>query len=118
MQRALGELGAKAWLAGLRGDQTDHRSTLPILGLQDKRYKILPILHLSAKDIHAYLKAHDLPYHPFFDKGYTSVGDWHSSRPITADDTHPRDTRFGGLKQECGMHLPESTTEHLAAFAA
>jgi phosphoadenosine phosphosulfate reductase len=59
----------------------------------------------------SYLVAHDLPYHPLFDQGYVSVGDWHSSRPLTATDSHERDTRFQGLKQECGLHLPQSPEE-------
>ncbi|MGB6166734.1 MAG: phosphoadenosine phosphosulfate reductase family protein, partial [Geitlerinemataceae cyanobacterium] len=58
-----------------------------------------------------YLTAHDLPYHPFFDLGYVTVGDWHSSRPLMATDEHERDTRFGGLKQECGLHLPQTPGE-------
>ncbi|MEM9809050.1 MAG: phosphoadenosine phosphosulfate reductase, partial [Cyanobacteria bacterium P01_D01_bin.56] len=45
------------------------------------------------------------------DLGYTTVGDWHSSRPLTADDTDERDTRFHGLKQECGLHLPQTQGE-------
>ncbi|OKH21429.1 phosphoadenosine phosphosulfate reductase [Hydrococcus rivularis NIES-593] len=106
MQRALKELKATAWLAGLRSEQTDHRKTLQRVGMQGGRYKILPILYWSAKDIYEYLTAYNLPYHPFFDLGYVSVGDWHSSRPLTADDTNERDTRFKGLKQECGLHLP------------
>jgi phosphoadenosine phosphosulfate reductase len=106
MQRALKELNAIAWLAGLRKDQTDHRKMLDTVSQQGAHYKVLPILHWNARDIYQYLTAHDLPYHPFFDRGYVSVGDWHSSRPLTADDDHERDTRFHGLKQECGLHLP------------
>jgi phosphoadenosine phosphosulfate reductase len=106
MQRALGELKATAWLAGLRRDQTDHRKTLRPLTRQGDRYKVLPILDWNAKIIYEYLTKHDLPYHPYFDLGYVSVGDWHSSRPLTADDTNERNTRFKGLKQECGLHLP------------
>ena len=33
------------------------------------------------------------------DAGYATVGDWHSSRPVGADDHDERATRFGGLKQ-------------------
>ena len=77
------------------------------MGAQAGRLKILPILRWSSREIHAYLKAHDLPYHPLFDQGYATVGDWHSSRPVTADDAHERDTRFGGVKQECGLHLTD-----------
>jgi phosphoadenosine phosphosulfate reductase len=106
MQRALKELGATAWLAGLRSNQTDHRKNLQRVGIQGDRYKILPILNWNSKDVYEYLTAYNLPYHPFFDLGYVSVGDWHSSRPLIADDTNERDTRFHGLKQECGLHLP------------
>lgn len=105
MQRALRELGATAWLAGLRSQQTDHRKTLEIVGQQYGIHKILPILHWNSKDIYDYLQAHDLPYHPFFEQGYVTVGDWHSSRPLMASDLDERDTRFHGLKQECGIHI-------------
>ena len=111
MQRALEELGATAWLAGLRKDQTEHRQGLTRVEKQDTLYKIYPILDWNARDIYRYLTSHDLPYHPYFDRGYVSVGDWHSSRPLTADDDSERDTRFRGLKQECGLHLPQTSGE-------
>jgi phosphoadenosine phosphosulfate reductase len=111
MQRALQELGATAWLAGLRAGQTDHRKTLDRIGFQEGRYKLLPILHWHSKDVYEYLVAHDLPYHPLFDQGYVTVGDWHSSRPLMAGDEDERDTRFQGLKQECGLHLPKTPGE-------
>ncbi len=113
MQRALGELGATAWLSGVRADQTAHRARLPIVGRQGDRYKISPILRWTNRDVHRYLKRHDLPYHPLFDAGYATVGDWHSSRPVTVADADARDTRFGGLKQECGLHLDEAQAESL-----
>lgn len=111
MQRALKELKATAWLAGLRSDQTQHRKTLRKVDIQEGIYKIHPILNWHSRDIYNYLTTHDLPYHPFFDLGYVTVGDWHSSRPLTADDTDERDTRFNGLKQECGIHLPSTPEE-------
>jgi phosphoadenosine phosphosulfate reductase len=111
MWRALQELKATAWLAGLRADQTNHRNGLRRIEQQGDVYKLSPILYWNAKDIYEYLTAYDLPYHPFFDKGYTTVGDWHSSRPLAASDSSDRDTRFHGLKQECGLHLPLSPGE-------
>ncbi len=111
MQRALEELDASAWLAGLRAEQTEHRKTLRRVDRQWGRLKVLPILHWTARDVHEYLRAHDLPYHPLFEQGYASVGDWHSSRPFGAQDRHERDTRFGGLKQECGLHLEEPSAD-------
>jgi len=111
MQRALRDLKATAWLAGLRADQTEHRQTLNRIEKQAGLYKLLPILHWNAKDVYDYLTTHDLPYHPLFDQGYVSVGDWHSSRPLMASDDHERSTRFKGLKQECGLHLPKTPEE-------
>jgi phosphoadenosine phosphosulfate reductase len=106
MQRALKELEATAWLAGLRRQQTEHRQALDKVELQGNQYKVYPILTWNSRDIYHYLTAHDLPYHPYFDKGYVTVGDWHSSRPVMAGDENERDSRFHGLKQECGLHLP------------
>ena len=111
MQRALKELGVTAWLAGLRRDQTDHRKGLRYINRQEEIYKVLPILNWNSRDIYQYLQARNLPYHPLFDRGYMTVGDWHSSRPLTLEDGHERDTRFQGLKQECGLHLPQSDNE-------
>ena len=111
MQRALEELNATAWLAGLRREQTQHRQGLDRISKQEDIYKIHPILFWNSRDVYQYLTAHDLPYHPYFDLGYVSVGDWHSSRPLMADDTDGRSTRFRGLKQECGLHLPQTPEE-------
>jgi phosphoadenosine phosphosulfate reductase len=88
MQRALRELGATAWFAGLRAEQTNHRKTLSVIERQGFPYKVLPILNWTAEDIHGYLEEHNLPYHPLKEKGYATVGDWHSSRPMTDQDEH------------------------------
>ncbi|WP_026102623.1 phosphoadenosine phosphosulfate reductase [Pleurocapsa sp. PCC 7319] len=106
MNRALKELNAKAILAGLRREQTDFRQQLQTINLQGEQYKVLPILSWNAKNIYYYLQEYNLPYHPLFDQGYVTVGDWHSSRSLMAEDTNERLTRFRGLKQECGLHLP------------
>lgn len=111
MQRALKELGAKAWLAGLRANQTSHRQTLGRIAQQNDIYKLHPILSWHSRDVYKYLTAYDLPYHPLFDQGYVTVGDWHSSRPMTAADGDERATRFKGIKQECGLHLPQTQGE-------
>ncbi len=104
MKRALDELNVTAWLAGLRAQQTDYRRTLTEVTEQFGRKKYLPLLQWSTKEVHAYLKRHDLPLHPLFYEGYSTVGDWHMSRAMSNDDDDARDTRFLGLKQECGLH--------------
>jgi phosphoadenosine phosphosulfate reductase len=103
MQRALSEQGAQAWLAGLRRTQSSTREGLPVVSTQDGRIKVLPIADWSDRDIHRYLTENGLPYHPLWEKGYVSIGDVHTSRPLTADMT-PEETRFFGIKRECGIH--------------
>jgi len=106
LQRAFKELGITAWLAGLRAEQTDYRSTLDRIHQIDGRYRLLPILEWNSKRVEDYIERHNLPEHPLREKGYVSVGDWHSSRPLSAKDDTGRETRFQGMKQECGIHLP------------
>jgi phosphoadenosine phosphosulfate reductase len=111
MQRAIKDLGITTLFAGLRRGQTEHRKNLPYILHQNGQYNVYPILDWSAKDVHNYLQKNDLPYHPLREQGYMSLGDSHSSRPVTDDDTDDRNTRFRGLKQECGLHLPQSKEE-------
>ncbi len=120
LERAMREARATAWLSGLRRDQTSFRRTLSPLSHDGGRYKVLPILRWTSKDVYEYLDTHGLPYHPLFYKGYATVGDWHSSRPLEAGDSHERETRFSGLKEECGIHLPAQAAapETLVAAAA
>lgn len=103
MDRAVRELGATAWLAGLRRSQASTREALNFVQVQNKVTKVHPILDWDNRTVHRYLSQHGLPYHPLWDKGYVSVGDWHSSAPLQPGQTEEQ-TRFGGLKRECGLH--------------
>jgi phosphoadenosine phosphosulfate reductase len=103
MQRALAELNVGTWFAGLRRTQAGTREALPILAIHGNRYKLLPIIEWSNKDVHEYLTAHTLPYHPLWEQGYVSVGDTHSSKPLELGMTE-EETRFNGMKRECGLH--------------
>lgn len=106
LRRAMEELQPTGWITGLRADQTDFRRSLGRVGWDGARHKAMPILDWSRRDVYEYMTRHDLPQHPLWEQGYTTVGDWHSSRPVGAADSDDRATRFGGLKQECGIHLP------------
>jgi phosphoadenosine phosphosulfate reductase len=117
MNRALDELGVTATLAGLRRQQTNHRAGLRPIEAQGGRFKVSPILDWQQRDIHAYLQEHDLPYHPLHEQGYASIGDWHSTLPITAGQDE-RAGRFQGLKQECGLHLPANEQEDASRFSS
>lgn len=103
MNRAITQLNAQAWLSGLRRVQSNSREKRPAIEQQNKIVKLYPIIDWSDKAIYDYLTRHDLPYHPLWDQGYVSVGDWHSTSKLSAG-MRAEDTRFGGLKRECGLH--------------
>jgi phosphoadenosine phosphosulfate reductase len=103
LQRALKHLDAGTWFAGLRRQQSQSRADLPVARIQDGRFKIHPVIDWHNREVHRYLQRHDLPYHPLWEKGYVSVGDVHTSRPMELGMTE-EETRFFGLKRECGIH--------------
>ena len=110
MDRAVRELGATAWLAGLRRSQGSTREAVKVVQQQNTIAKIYPIVDWDNRRVHQYLTAHELPYHPLWEEGYVSVGDWHSTTKLL-DGMKEEDTRFGGLKRECGLHEVSGRTD-------
>ena len=103
MQRALRELGAAAWISGLRRQQAKSRQNLDVLLWRNGRCKVHPLIDWTDRDVFRYLTRHNLPYHPLWEQGYVSIGDVHTTRRL-ADGMSEEDTRFFGLKRECGLH--------------
>lgn len=97
----------KAWLTGIRRDQTKTRSQscivawLPHLNI----YKINPLANWTAADVNTYIEKHDLPVHPLWDQGYRSIGCAPCTAPISAQQDE-RAGRWPGMeKSECGLHI-------------
>ena len=111
MNRAITELKASGWISGLRRQQSESRKDLEVVVQQNKITKIYPIIDWDDQTIYQYLSENNLPYHPLWEKGYVSVGDWHSSSPLKADMT-PEETRFNGMKRECGLHLSTGALDY------
>lgn len=103
MQRALEELKVQSWFAGLRREQSSTRESRGVLESQNGHTKVYPIIDWNNRDVYRYLTEHGLPYHPLWDQGYVSVGDWHSTVPLS-EQLSEEQTRFGGLVRECGLH--------------
>ena len=103
MNRALGELDARAWLTGLRRSQSSSRKDLGVMKQQKKMWKMHPIIDWSDGEVEDYMRTFDLPEHPLQKRGYASVGDTHSTRRWISG-MKVEDTRFEGIKRECGLH--------------
>ena len=108
-ERAMEQLRPKAWLRGIRRQQADTRKAKQVVEFSRRYdcYAISPLLSWTSRDIHAYMKEHDLPYHPLRDQGYASIGcnPLSCTRPIRIGED-PRAGRWSGTdKLECGLHL-------------
>jgi phosphoadenosine phosphosulfate reductase len=109
--RAMRELTPRAWLRGIRRNQADTRRSRQIVEWSGRFncYALSPILNWTGREIPQYMKQHDLPYHPLYEKGYASIGCSPSSctRPIMPGED-PRAGRWSGqAKTECGLHLSD-----------
>ncbi len=104
LEHALQKYSIKCWGSGVRSQQTSNRKNMSYVDLIRGRISLRPLLGWSNKDIYYYMKDNDLPQHPLFNKGYSTVGDWHSSSP-ESDSKQGRKTRFNGIKEECGLHI-------------
>ena len=103
LENGLKRNNIKCWASGVRSSQTENRNKMQFLDVIRKRLSLRPLLNWTNKDIFYYMKKNNLPTHPLFVKGYSTVGDWHSSSPDSINKKG-RATRFGGVKQECGIH--------------
>ena len=107
LQRALA--GNKAWITGLRAQQSATRDGLPIRSFDDGNglEKFNPLADWSEKDVWAYLKLNQVPYNALHDKFYPSIGCAPCTRPVTPGE----DIRSGRWwwenadTKECGLHL-------------
>jgi len=104
LEPALEKFGG--WITGRKRYQTKERGVLPHFELtSDDRIKVNPLAYWSDEDVIAYRKAHDLPEHPLYGRGFKSIG----CAPCTSAVAEGEDARAGrwrGLdKKECGIHF-------------
>lgn len=104
LKRAL--TGPKAWISGLRREQSETRRHVQFLNPDHKfeNIKICPLIHWTEDDVWAYVQAYNLPYNPLHDQGYPSIGCEYCTLPVAAG----QDSRAGRWssfnKTECGLH--------------
>ena len=106
MRHALDELDVGTWFAGLRRAQSRSRRKTDVIQSSGSRWKVHPIADWTDHDVYRYLKRHDLPYHPLWEQGYVSIGDVHTTQSL-GDVASSEETRFFGLRRECGLHEME-----------
>lgn len=91
------------WFTGLRREQSPTRAGLQPVEPQGRLLKISPLFDWTWRDVWTYMTVHEIPAHPLYERGYTSIG----CAPCTslpADPDNLRSGRWGGRKLECGIH--------------
>uniref|UniRef100_L2FYS3 Phosphoadenosine phosphosulfate reductase n=1 Tax=Colletotrichum fructicola (strain Nara gc5) TaxID=1213859 RepID=L2FYS3_COLFN len=86
------------------------RDKIPIIEVDDERgvVKINPLVKWSFKQVQDYIKTHNVPYNDLLDRGYKSVGDWHSTVPVKEGEDERAGRWKGQQKTECGIHNKKS----------
>ena len=108
-QRAYRELNVNAVLTGRRKSQGAKRGDLDIIEIDDAGLiKVNPLANWSFDQVQDYAQSNDVPYNTLLDRGYKSVGDWHSTQPITEGEEERSGRWKGQTKTECGIHNPKS----------
>ncbi|MBC5767764.1 phosphoadenylyl-sulfate reductase [Ramlibacter albus] len=109
LQRALE--GKKAWITGLRREQSAARADVPLVDKSEPRVKLNPLANWTWNDVWHYIKLHKVDYNPLHDEFYPSIGCEPCTRAIAVGE----DFRSGRWwwedekAKECGLHVKEQT---------
>ncbi len=100
--------GKKAWICGLRKDQSVSRffSKMVEWDENNELVKVNPLINWTEKEVWAYIKVHNIPYNVLHDNGFPSIG----CEPCTRAIEPGEDIRSGRwwweneAHKECGLH--------------
>jgi thioredoxin-dependent adenylylsulfate APS reductase len=101
--------GYDAWITGVRRQQAATRAETAVVARDAEHEgltKIAPLASWTKDQVWAYIRERKLPYHPLYERGYTSIG----CEPCTRTTSEGEDERAGrwwwehGENKECGLH--------------
>lgn len=108
-QRAYRELQVNAVLTGRRRSQGGKRGDLDVIEVDEAGLiKVNPLANWTFQQVQEYIKTNNVPYNELLDRGYKSIGDWHSTQPIQEGEDERSGRWKGQQKTECGIHNPRS----------
>lgn len=101
--------GLDAWITGLRRDQWATRTNIRKVEIDHDHgaiVKLNPLAEWTGRQVWGYLRDNEVPVHPLYAKGFTSIG----CAPCTRAVEPGEDERAGrwwwetNAPKECGMH--------------
>ncbi|MGH7777315.1 MAG: phosphoadenylyl-sulfate reductase [Candidatus Dormibacterales bacterium] len=101
-----------AWITGLRRAQSATRAAVPVAApdrLHGGIMKVAPLARWTGAQVWEYARRRDVPVHPLYGRGFTSIGCAPCTRP-----TSPGEAQRAGrwwwepdAVKECGLHWSE-----------
>ena len=106
--------GLDAWVTGLRRDQWATRTNIRKVEIDHDHgaiVKLNPLAEWTKREVWEYLRENDVPVHPLYPKGYTSIGCAPCTRAIGPgeDDRAGRWWWETNAPKECGIHCAIET---------
>ncbi|KAJ3336376.1 hypothetical protein HDU93_002932 [Gonapodya sp. JEL0774] len=105
-RRSYVQTGAAAVITGRRRTQRGERGAMPVVEVEEGSglIKLNPLAFWTFDQVWEYIRSNDLPYNALHDRGYTSIGDYHSTQPVKAGEGERAGRWKGQQKTECGLH--------------
>ena len=110
--------GKKAWITGLRREQSSARAEVHAIEPGAERTKINPLADWTQGDVWHFVALNNIPYNPLHDAFFPSIGCAPCTRAVTLGED-PRSGRWWWEQQgakECGLHVagPSATVAPLS----
>jgi phosphoadenosine phosphosulfate reductase len=105
--------GLDAWITSLRRDSAWTRMNTPIVDQAQNEdgtwlVKINPMANWTRPEVWRYLKQHEIPHHPLYNLGYSSIGCAPCTRLVFPGEDERAGRWSGIMKTECGIHASEA----------
>lgn len=104
--------GKKAWISGLRREQSGARADVPLVDSSEPRTKLNPLANWTWGDVWHYIAENGVAYNPLHDAFFPSIG----CEPCTRAISLGEDFRSGRwwwedeAAKECGLHVKHDET--------
>ena len=109
--------GKKAWITGLRREQSGARFDVPLIDHSDPlRVKLNPLAEWTWGDVWHYIDLHKVTYNPLHDQFFPSIGCAPCTRAISLGE----DFRSGRwwwedeTAKECGLHAKDTPSQKIS----
>ena len=104
--------GQRAWITGLRREQSNARAEVLLIDRTEERIKLNPLADWTWGDVWHYIRENKVDYNPLHDQFFPSIG----CAPCTRSISLGEDFRAGRwwwedeAAKECGLHVKDATT--------